>query len=62
MGFSMSSRRARMVICPKCGLIGYGPYPERVYDPSNQRFRLRMQVVHRFKTPGGYKTVRTCIL
>jgi len=58
----MLNRRAKVIICPRCGLRGYGPYLEWIHDPEHQCFRLRMQVVHRVKTPEGYKTIGTCIL
>jgi hypothetical protein len=58
----MRIRRARITVCPRCGMIGYGPYVEIIRDPQSQRVTPRVQVVHRIKVGKGYKTIRTCIV
>ncbi len=57
----MRIRRARITVCPKCGMRGYGPYVEMVRDPRTNRVRSRVQVVHRVKVGRTYKTIRTCV-
>ena len=56
----MRIRRARITVCPKCGMTGYGPYVEIVRDPRTNRAKPRTQVVHRVKVGRTYRTIRTC--
>jgi hypothetical protein len=58
----MRIKRARITICPRCKMIGYGPYVEIIRDPESKRARPRVQVVHRVRIGKGYKTIRTCIV
>lgn len=58
----MSNAKPRKMICPICGLPGYGPYVEMIRDEYRRIFRERMQVVHRVKIEGKWKTLKTCYL
>jgi hypothetical protein len=58
----MRIRRARIMICPKCKMMGYGPYVEIIRDPQSQSAKPRVQVVHRVRIGKGYKTIRTCVV
>ena len=58
----MRIKRARITVCPRCGMMGYGPYVEIIRDPETQRAKPRVQVVHRVRIGRGYKTIRTCMV
>ncbi len=54
--------KLRKMICPRCGLIGYGPYVQIVYDKREGRVKEIAHIVHVIKIQGIRRAFKTCVI